>query len=127
MHESILPAIYIGEEIISLISQSGAVAKAVLIILAVFSVLSWSIILAKWAGSKRARTQSGRFLRAFRKTKRLQDMAAVSEQFRPSPLVAVFEGGFEEIRRQGGTPRNVASIQRAMQIASSMTATWGGR
>ena len=47
---------------------------------------------------------AGRFLRAFRKAVRLQDVAAVSEQFRPSPLVSVFEGGYEEYRRQGGNP-----------------------
>ena len=119
MPEIILPALFIGEEIVNLISQSGPVAKAVLLILLGFSILSWSIILSKWAAVKRARAQSGRFLRAFRKSKRLQDVAAISEQFRPSPLVAVFDGGFEEIRRQGGIPRNVTAIQRAMQIASS--------
>ena len=119
MREIILPALYVGEEIVNLISQSGPVAKAVLVLLLGFSILSWSIILSKWAGLKRARTQSGRFLRAFRKSKRLQDVAAVSEQFRPSPLVAVFDGAFEEIRRQGGVVRNVSSVQRAMQIASS--------
>ena len=39
------------------------------------------------------------FLRAFRKAQRLQDVMAVSEQFRPSPLVPVFENGFQEYRR----------------------------
>jgi biopolymer transport protein TolQ len=68
---------------------------------------------------KRANAQSGRFLRAFRKANRLQDIAAVSEQFKPSPLVAVFEGGYTELKRQGGIARNLTSIQRAMQIASS--------
>jgi biopolymer transport protein TolQ len=115
----LLPALYIGEEIVNLISQSGPVAKGVLLMLLAFSVLSWSIILSKWKAVNRARAQSGRFLRAFRKAKRLQDVAAISEQFRPSPLVAVFDGAFEEIRRQGGVPRNTNSIQRAMQIASS--------
>jgi biopolymer transport protein TolQ len=43
----------------------------------------------------------------------------VAEQFKPSPLVAVFDGGYEEVRRQGGIARNVTSVQRAMQIASS--------
>lgn len=119
MRAIILPALYVGEEIVNLISQSGPVAKAVLLILLAFSILSWSIILSKWANLKRARAQSGRFLRAFRKSKRLQDVAAVSEQFRPSPLVAVFDGAFEEIRRQGGVTRNVTAVQRAMQIASS--------
>jgi biopolymer transport protein TolQ len=62
-------------------------------------------------------------MRAFRKAQRLQDIAAVAEQFRPSPLVGVFEGGYEEYRRQLGNPsgaiKNPTAIQRAMQIAVS--------
>ena len=49
-------------------------------------------------------------------------MAAVAEQFRPSPLVGVFEGGFEEYRTPGGIVgilRNPLAVQRAMQIATS--------
>lgn len=115
----ILPAVYVGEEIVNLVSQSGLVAKVVLLILLGFSILSWAIILSKWSALKRARAQSGRFLRAFRKASRLQDVSAVAEQFKPSPLVAVFEGGFEELRRQGGVARNTTSVQRAMQIAAS--------
>jgi biopolymer transport protein TolQ len=119
MHSQILPAFYAGEEILSLISNSGLVAKAVLLILLAFSVFSWAIIASKWSLLKRAHAQSGRFLRAFRKANRLQDIASVADQFKPSPLVAVFEGGYEELRRQGGIVRNLPSIQRAMQIASS--------
>src|SRR5881227_977883 len=118
----ILPAVYVGEEIVNLVSQSGLVAKVVLVILLGFSILSWSIILSKWAALKRARAQSGRFLRAFRKANRLQDVSAVAEQFKPSPLVAVFEGGYEEYRRQAsvnGVPTRLNAIQRATQIASS--------
>ncbi|HTL52385.1 MAG TPA: MotA/TolQ/ExbB proton channel family protein [Planctomycetota bacterium] len=114
--------IVVGGEIVDLIGETGLVAKAVLLLLLVFSLLSWAIILSKWSMLRRARVQSGRFVRAFRKAQRLQDVSAVAEQFRPSPLVDVFEGGFEEYRRQvgaSGTLRNVTAVQRAMQIASS--------
>ena len=103
----------------NLVAQTGPVAKLVLVILLFFSILSWSIILSKWSKFRRMRTQSGRFLRAFRKANgRLQDVSSVSEQFKPSPLVAVFEGGYDEYRRQAGT-RNITAVQRATQIASS--------
>ncbi len=111
-------AFAIGGEVWNLLWQSGPVAKAVLIILLVFSIFSWSIILSKWGDFRRARVQSGRFLRAYRKAQRLQDIAAVAEQFKPSPLVPVFEGGFEELRRQGGMPR-IDAVQRACAIATS--------
>ena len=110
-----LVSLFIGGEIINLVSESGPVAKAVLLILLLFSIFSWSIILSKWTSLRRARAQSGRFLRAFRKAQKLQDVMAVSEQFKPSPLVPVFENGYEEFRKAG----KLTAVQRATQIASS--------
>src|SRR6059058_3958115 len=118
-----LLALAVGGEIIDLVGETGPVAKIVLLILLIFSLISWAIILSKWSVLRRARVQSGRFVRAFRKAQRMQDVAAVAEQFRPSPLVGIFEGGFEEYKRQVGNPtgvvRNPMAIQRAMQIAAS--------
>src|SRR5881296_4144449 len=123
MYYSFLLALFIGGEIVDLVNETGIVAKSVLVILLLFSLISWAIILAKWSLLRRARVQSGRFVRAFRKAQRMQDVAAVAEQFRPSPLVGIFEGGFEEYKRQVGNPtgvvRNPMAIQRAMQIAAS--------
>jgi biopolymer transport protein TolQ len=107
----------IGGEIVDMVRQMGAVAQVVLLILLLFSIVSWSIILSKWGSLRRARTQSGRFLRAFRRAQRLQDVAAVSEQFKPSPLVPVFDNAYDEYRRQGDS--NIPAVQRAAQIASS--------
>jgi biopolymer transport protein TolQ len=123
MHFSLLRATLIGGEIVDLVGQTGPVAKVVLLLLLLFSVISWAIILSKWSLLRRARVQSGRFVRAFRKAQRLQDVATVAEQFKPSPLVAVFNGGFDEYRRQGGASggalKNPTAVQRAMQIAAS--------
>ena len=65
----------IGGEIFQLVRQTGAVAQGVLFVLLIFSILSWAIILSKWSSLGRARTQSARFLRAFRRAQRLQDIA----------------------------------------------------
>src|SRR5579863_10420978 len=117
-----LLAVFVGGEIVDMLSNSGPVAKLVLLVLLVFSLISWAIILTKWSLLRRARSQSGRFVRAFRKAQRLQDIAAVADQFRPSPLVGVFEGGFEEYKRQASTTgilRNPTAVQRGMQIGAS--------
>ena len=110
-----------ASEVGNLIAQTGPVAKIVLAILLLFSVLSWSIILSKGTKFRRMRSKSGSFLRAYRKAGgRLQDVSSVSEQFKPSPLVSVFEGGYDEYRRQiGSGGRNSAAVQRATQIAAS--------
>jgi biopolymer transport protein TolR len=109
----------IGGEISGLIESSGLVAKAVLLILLVFSLASWAIIFSKWGLFRRARVQSNRFIRAFRKSERLQDVAAVAEQFKPSPLIAVFDGAYEELRKQAPHPIRMIALQRATQIAAS--------
>ena len=54
---------------------------------------------------KRARGQSERFVRAFRKAQRMQDVVAVADQFRPSPLVGVFEGAIAEFTSPNGDNR----------------------
>src|SRR5262245_44731426 len=123
MQSFLLYSMFVGGEIVDLVAETGIVAKLVLLTLLCFSLISWAIILSKWSLLRRARVQSGRFLRAFRKAQRLQDMATVSEQFKPSPLIAVFLGGFEAYKRQGGATngaiRNPVAVQRAMQIATS--------
>jgi len=122
MHFCSVLLIFAGGEIVDLVLQTGAVAKTVLLILIAFSVLSWAVILSKWRLLRNARTQSGRFVRAFRKAQRMQDVASVANQFRPSPLVGVFEGAVDEFKRQMGTTgaiHNMPAVHRAMQISSS--------
>src|ERR1035437_1886018 len=58
-----------------------------------FSVFSWTVILSKWQSLRGARKTNTRFLRAFRKAGALESVMVASEQFRPSPLVAVFDFG----------------------------------
>ena len=122
MHCTPLISAFVGGEIVDLVLQTGAVAKTALLILLAFSVLSWAVILSKWFLIKRARLQSSRFVRTFRQAQRMQDVASIASQFRPSPLVGVFLGAVDEFKRQMGMTggiRNLTSIQRAMQIASS--------
>jgi biopolymer transport protein TolQ len=122
MHLYSVLLLFVGGEIVDLVLQTGPVAKTALLLLIAFSVLSWAVILSKWRLIRQALSQSSRFMRAFRKAQRLQDIAPAVEQFRPSPLVGVFEGAVTEFKRQMGTTgsvHNLVAIQRAMQIASS--------
>jgi biopolymer transport protein TolQ len=122
MHFSLVLLSFVSGEIVDLVLQTGTVAKAVLLLLLAFSVLSWAVILSKWWLIRSAHAQSARFVRAFRKAQRMQDIVSVAEQFRPSPLVGVFDGAIAEFKRQMGNTggiHNPTAIQRAMQISSS--------
>lgn len=112
--------------LIEMVRNSGPVALGVLFILLVASIFSWSIILSKWRTFSRARKQSVGFVRAFRKSGRLSEIAAVAEQFQPSPLVSVFTEINDEYQRQSGgrgMPRNPPALERAAQTASSEALT----
>jgi biopolymer transport protein TolQ len=120
------PAAAPGSAIGEMLHNSGPVALTVLGVLLVSSLYSWAIILAKLGTFRRARGQSTRFLRAFRKAQRLQEIATVSEQFKPSPLVSVFDEVYETYRRQTGgygPPRNITALERSAQTASSESLT----
>src|SRR5487761_2637674 len=73
-----------------ILHNTGPVAIGVLVLLAMLSVFSWTIMIAKYRSFGTAREQSARFLRAFRKSGRLSEIASVADQFKPSPLAAVF-------------------------------------
>jgi biopolymer transport protein TolQ len=120
------PPVNNGSAIVEMLQNSGPIAMTVLGVLLVASLFSWAIILGKWVSFRRARAQSRRFLRAFRKANRLQEIATVSEQFKPSPLVNVFDEVYETYRRQTGgfgPPRNITSLERAGQTAASESLT----
>ena len=115
-----------GSALLEMLHNSGPVALAVLVLLTFASVFSWAIIFAKWSSFRRAQTQSQRFVRAFRKSQRLSEIATVAEQFKPSPLVIVFTEINEEYQRQTGgrgLPRNPVALERAAQTASSEALT----
>jgi biopolymer transport protein TolQ len=120
------PAAANGSALLEMIHNSGPVAFAVLVILLLASIFSWTIMISKWSRFGRAQKQSARFIRAFRKSTRLSEIATVADQFKPSPLVAVFSEIHDEYQRQNGgrgLPRNPVALERAAQTASSEALT----
>src|SRR5579871_3746002 len=98
----------------------------VLGLLAAFSLISWTIILAKMGTFRRARNANLRFLRAFRKATRLDAIAAATEQFRGAPLATVFDFGYSEVARQISAKSritNMVALERTLQLGMSEEVT----
>lgn len=115
-----------GSAIVEMVMNSGPVAMAVLGLLALASLYSWTIILGKISAFRAATRESKRFLRAFRKASRLQEVSTLTAEFKVSPLVQVFEDVYETYKRQtggSGPPRNLAPLERAAQSAASEAVT----
>jgi biopolymer transport protein TolQ len=105
-----------------MVQHNGPLGMVVLVILIGFSVFSWTVIFAKWSAFRGASASNLRFLRAFRKANGMEAVMVASEQFRPAPLVAVFDFGYEEIARQlksKGTVSNRVTLERTLQLGIS--------
>ena len=117
-----IPGLLLQTTLWDMASKATPLTFAVLLILLLFSIFSWTIIFAKWSTFRRARQADARFLRAFRKANALDAVMVASEQFRPSPLVAVFDFGYEEVARQiksRGTVKNKVALERTLQLGTS--------
>jgi len=109
-----------------MMSDIGPIAVAVLILLLIASLYSWTVILGKWATFSKATKQSRRFIRAFRKATRLQEISALTGEYSASPLAQVFEDVYETYKRVtggSGPPKSLAPLERTAQTAASEAVT----
>jgi len=112
--------------LVEMIRNSGPVAMAVLVLLLIASLYSWTVILSKISAFRKATRQSQRFVHAFRTASRLQEMATVSAECKASPLAQVFDEVYLTYKRQTGglgPPLNLAPLERSAQTAASEAVT----
>jgi biopolymer transport protein TolQ len=118
--QSPLAALFLLQtNILDLVSHGTPLQYGVLGVLLIFSVYSWTVIFSKLSSFGSARKSDQRFLRAFRKATGLEAVMMASEQFRPSPMVAIFDHGYEEVSRQvksRGSIGNREAISRSLQL-----------
>jgi biopolymer transport protein TolQ len=105
-------------EILRFFLQTGWVAKIVLVTLLLFSLASWSVILAKWREFSAARRASDRFLRVFRKATRLNEAAEIAPRHRSSPLAGIFQAGYTELEAHIRNARRSTGPEAQLKIRS---------
>jgi len=126
-----------GGDIISLVLQSGPMAKVVLLILLIFSVASWAIMIEKHFLIRKARRESREFLAVFRTSSKFSEVKAICDDLHHSPLVGLFLAGFNELnfqlraslKHQGAGPddahgratiHNIEGINRSLLRATAV-------
>ncbi len=116
---------------------TGPVVKGVLLLLIFFSVVSWGIIMFKMYQIHKAFSDSGRFMDFFWKTKRFDAIASQADRFASSPLVALFNEGYSELKQvmeTGETKQElggalstdlggIANVSRALRRATNLEVT----
>jgi biopolymer transport protein TolQ len=94
------PEPVLSHDIISLVARSGPIAKVVLALLLLLSILSWGIVLLKWLEVGRARRHTTSFLDIFRRSAKFSEVHAVCRTLERSPLVGLFQAGYAELNAQ---------------------------
>lgn len=83
--------------IVDLVMQSSTMAKGVLLLLLIFSIVSWTIILSKFFMYNLANKEDRRFLANFSKSENLTHIYNFSRELRYSPIARVFLTGYREL------------------------------
>jgi biopolymer transport protein TolQ len=91
-------------DVISLVAGASPIVKAVLLILVLFSIISWGIVLYKTWQFRRAARDSSAFLDVFRKSTKFSEVQAVCRTLSASPLVGLFQAGYAELNAQLRAP-----------------------
>jgi biopolymer transport protein TolQ len=98
--------------VLELVKHAGPVVKLVLLLLIVFSVVSWAIIFLKWLLLRRASKENEIFLKIFWESRQLDEIHGHSKQLIHAPVAEVFSAGYEELRRfrKGGDDYNADHV-----------------
>lgn len=110
----------VGEQfnasILSMILASGPVVQFVLVLLLVFSVVSWAIIILKHKRLKKVKLENDQFLGVYNdmESLSLKELFDESEKFKQSSIAVVFREGYQELTK----------VRKAMRDA--LSATGGG-
>jgi biopolymer transport protein TolQ len=89
-----------GHDLLQMVASSSPVAKAVLLVLILFSITSWAVILFKLWVFSRSERQSTAFLEVFRRSSKFSEVQAVCKTLGESPLVGIFQAGYAELNAQ---------------------------
>src|SRR5713101_5013726 len=115
-----------GAQFLELLSRSSYVSRVVLLILAFFSIASWSVILFKLWAFRRTGRQTAQFLDVFRRSNKFSEVQAVCRSLDDSPLVGLFQSGYAELtaqlRQVGATDAANPNLPPARPTLKSLTA-----
>jgi biopolymer transport protein TolQ len=126
--------------LVDMVLGAGVIVQLVLLLLFLFSVISWAIILMKWFNIRKVRKENELFMGLYMKSSKLADIAPEAKKFRVSTVAEVFRAGYGELAklsRGRGNPAareaegsgqsveitGIDNVERAMNRACGMETT----
>ncbi|MBX3173048.1 MAG: MotA/TolQ/ExbB proton channel family protein [Gemmatimonadaceae bacterium] len=102
---------------LDLVLNASDETKVVLVVLLVLSLLSWSVMLAKWLAFRRAEKSAADFMKEFHKGSRLESVATLAKRSKPSAHTRVLQRALQfltetgMVKGQDGAPAQLSASQ----------------
>ncbi len=119
--------------ILDLLADASGVVMGTMVLLLLFSVISWYIIGYKFFYLRRAQSESSDFLETFWQSKRLDAIYQSAQAFKRSPVSQVFKAGYIELTKLKGQEDSnktmsaalggLENVERALRRAASAEVT----
>jgi len=88
-----------GSDIMHMVLNASLTVKFVLLILALFSIISWAIIFTKWKLFRQAKQETAYFLDLFWETREFARIYKECNELIFSPVAQLFRSGYSELLR----------------------------
>ncbi|MDD5712861.1 MAG: protein TolQ [Smithellaceae bacterium] len=106
--------------LLGMVLNAGLMVQFVLLLLLVFSIVSWAIIFLKYKGFKKIVAENKAFLGAYMGSSKLSDLLPQAKKFENSSLAEVFRSGYGELTKLTKVLRDSASSRDNADYASSL-------
>jgi biopolymer transport protein TolQ len=103
-----------------MVVHAGFVVQLVLLLLLLFSVISWAIILMKYFNLRKVKEENDLFLSVYMKGTKLSDIFPEAKKFRNSTLAEVFRSGYTELVKVTRAVRGVPAGKDGADGAGSV-------
>ena len=125
------PSDSLTANILELVTNAGPIAKFVLAVLLIFSIVSWALIIEKWAHFRKIRRQTVAFLRIFLEGRRPSLVQAATKKYRESPLAQMYAAAYQEFSAitevvdrvlddEDFGPQRLEAVSRAMRRTAAL-------
>ncbi|MFQ5899256.1 MAG: MotA/TolQ/ExbB proton channel family protein [Candidatus Methylomirabilia bacterium] len=95
--------------VMDLVFHAGPVAKFVLLVLGLFSVVCWALIVEKWWQLRQVKKDTLRFLKTYREARRVSTIYETARKSRESPLAQMYVAAYQEV---AGAPPVAEMVDR---------------
>lgn len=101
----------------NMILNAGVMVQFVLLLLLIFSVVSWAIILMKYRSIKKVKRENDLFLDVYMKSNKLSDIFPESKKYKHSSIAEVFQAGYAELVKITKVIRGASSVKETDESA----------